>query len=108
MGGVKIQMGSDCLLSNGVGIYSTDFHTIYSYEDRSIIINKNKNVIIGNHVWIGIGSQILKGSRIADDSVVGASSLVSGQFELSNIVIAGNPARCCKDNIIWKSDSINE
>ena len=38
---------------------------------------------------------ILKGSKIGDNCVIGAGAVVSGTFE-DNTVIAGNPARVVK------------
>lgn len=77
---MKITLGDECLLSNGISIYSTDFHCIYSKTDSGVIINRNKDVCINNHVWVGVGTQILKGSVIETGSVVGAASLVAGKF----------------------------
>lgn len=94
-------------MSNGIGIYSTDFHSIYSCDKTDTVLNENRSVIVGSHVWIGVGAQILKGSKIGMNSVVGAASLVSGLFESSNQIIAGNPAKCVREHIIWSADSTN-
>lgn len=40
---------------------------------------KSKPVKIGNNVWIGTKATILKGSRIEDNAVVGANTVVSNK-----------------------------
>lgn len=65
-------------------------------------INPSKDVNIGDHVWIGNKTIILKGSEIADDSIVGSGAVVSGKYTDNNVVIAGNPAKIIKRDITWK------
>lgn len=96
-GGV-ITIGRDCLFANP-RIYNSDMHAIFdrSSGDR---INKARDVIISDRVWIATGAIILKGSNIGPDSVVGAGAVVSGKVP-SNSVVAGNPAKIIKKNIVW-------
>jgi maltose O-acetyltransferase len=49
-------------------------------------------VKIGNNVWIGAYSTILKGVRVGDNSVITAHSVVTRDV-LENCVYAGFPAR---------------
>lgn len=95
----RVVFGDDCLLSWDILCMDTDFHRIY-HNDKAI--NENSDVRIGNNVWIGCRTTILKGSSIPDDSVIGANSVVTGKFDKTNVIIAGNPAKVCKDNIEWK------
>ena len=75
-------------------IFDNDFHSLDSEERRKDIYDNlvTKPVIIGKNVFVGCNSIILKGTRIGDNCVVGAGSVVSGTFA-SGCVIAGNPAR---------------
>ncbi len=51
-----------------------------------------KKVIIGNDVWLGSGSKILKGSVIENGAVVGANAVVKHRIE-ENHIVAGVPAK---------------
>lgn len=55
----------------------------------------SKKVQIGNRVWIGERSTILKGVTIGNDAIVAAGSVVTHDVPPSTIV-AGNPARVVK------------
>lgn len=87
----KLEIGKCCLFSSGITIYHTDGHPIYAYDTDSIV-NRVKNLSIGEHVWIGANVTILKNSVIPSGCVVGWGSVVSGRFNQENMIIAGNPA----------------
>ena len=100
VGGTSISIGDGSLLSNNIEIHSTDYHGIYDKD--GVRVNPDKNILIGQYVWIGLGSKILKGTTIADGSIVGAGSVVTRQFREENVVIAGNPAKIIKYQVFWK------
>ena len=102
IGGKNILIGKGSLFSNNIEIHTTDYHGIY--DENGERINPDKNIIIGNYVWIGLGCKILKGSEISDGSVIGAGSLVSGKFSEENVIIVGNPAKIIKHHIFWKGE----
>ena len=95
----KIIVGDDCMFSAYVIIRTTDSHSIIDCKSK-MRINPAGNVIIGNHVWLGISTIVLKGASIGDDCVVGARSLVTKSFP-SNSLIAGLPAKVIRENITW-------
>jgi acetyltransferase-like isoleucine patch superfamily enzyme len=97
--GNYIEIGDDCMLSENIDIWNTDSHQITDISG-SIVINTNKNIKIGNHVWIGKNCSILKGVTIGDNSVVGMSSVVTKDMD-SNCIYVGNPARKIHDKISW-------
>ena len=96
----KITIGKDTLMAWDSLITDADHHHILDQEGR--IANPPAEVSIGNQVWIGARSMILKGAEIANGSVIGAQSLVSGKFIENNCLIAGNPARQMKKNVYWR------
>lgn len=63
--------------------------------------NNCKTVHIGNHVWIGAESHILKGTAIGDNSIVGYGSVVSSCFADSHVLIVGHPAQIKKTKVDW-------
>ena len=65
-----------------------------SYMRKKIyaILSEQKNIIIGNDVYIGIGAKILAGDTIGDGAVIGAYSVVTKNVPAGEIW-GGNPAK---------------
>lgn len=59
-------------------------------------------IVIGNHVWVASNSTINKNVRIGDGSIVASGSVVTKQFEETNIMIGGVPASKIAENVDWK------
>ncbi len=90
----SISVGHGTLIGTDCKIYDSDFHSI-NHTDRSArpeIPGKCAPVEIGNDVFIGTGSIILKGVTIGDRSVIGARAVVSTSVP-SDELWGGNPAR---------------
>ncbi len=94
-----IRFGDNCLLSWDVLIMDSDHHKIIG-EDGDVI-NPTTPVVIGDKVWIGCRCSILKGSKIPDNSVVGANTVVTRELTENNGLYAGLPAKFIKGNIDW-------
>ncbi len=60
-----------------------------------INVEKVKNVIISDNVFIGAGSIILPGITIEKNSIIGAGSVVTKDVP-KNSIYAGNPAKLIK------------
>lgn len=101
-GSGDIIIGDNCLFSWGIEMMLGDFHTIVK-NGTNEILNYNQSINIGNHVWIGAGVTILKGSQIPENCVVGTRSVIAKKFDEPNCVIAGIPARVVKKDINWDS-----
>jgi len=97
----NITIGENCLFSRGIEIRATDVHKIYD-KDSHELLNKSKEVYIGDNVWVAAKVTISKGSYIPNWSVIGANSFVNSAFKLENTIIAGIPAKIVKKNIYWK------
>lgn len=95
----KIVIGQDCMLSFGIDIRNSDSHSIIDIETQKRI-NPAKDVHIGNHVWIGHQVQILKGTSLENNSIVGSRSVVTKAFQ-KNCAIAGTPAKVVKTGVTW-------
>jgi acetyltransferase-like isoleucine patch superfamily enzyme len=94
-----IKFGADCLISWDCLIMDTDFHKII--QDGHII-NSPEPVIIGQKVWIGCRNLILKGAIIADNSIIGANSMVSKDISNKSGLFVGNPIKHYKENVRWE------
>lgn len=67
----SIICGNDCMFSFDVILQSNDGHSLFDILSGENIncaseIMGYKNIIIGNHVWIGVRSMILGRSSIGD------------------------------------------
>lgn len=103
--GCHIDIGCHSLFSNGVELHTSDYHSILQ-ADSKVRINRADDIIIGDHVWIGLRTLVLKGTQICTNSVIGAGSIVNTRFNISNVLIAGVPAKVIKEHINWDSQKI--
>jgi acetyltransferase-like isoleucine patch superfamily enzyme len=94
----SIRIGSHCLLAGGVRVYDMDGHPLDADRRRAGEPTPPEGiapVAIGDDVWIGAGSLVLKGVTISDRVVVAAGSVVTKDVP-PDVVVAGNPARIVK------------
>lgn len=98
-----VRIGDDCLFAYDIDIRTGDSHAIFD-RDTGKRLNPAADVIIGNQVWVGAHSILLKGVSIADGSVIGAGSVVTKSIEEQGVVAAGNPAKVIRRDIVWCSD----
>lgn len=94
-----ITLGKDCMLSGDIHMTVSDVHSIldqYTLER----INPPGDITIGDHVWLGQGVHILKGSKIGSHSILGAKALVTGDIP-NNSIAVGIPAKVVKQGITW-------
>ena len=56
----------------------------------------NKEVHIGNNVWIGANTVVVPGVTIGDNSVIGAGSVVTRDIP-ANVVAVGSPCRVLRE-----------
>lgn len=90
----RIEIGDDCGIGDNVTIVDSDHHSI----DGALSIAP---VQIGDHVWIGSNSMVLKGVTIGDGAVIAAGSVVTKDVPAHSLV-GGVPAKVIKTNIRWK------
>lgn len=93
-----ISIGDDCTLTSKVHILAHDAST-----KKHLGYTKIGKVVIGNRVFLGVGTIVLPGVSIGDDVIVGAGSVVTGSIPPRE-VWAGNPARkiCTLDEYLAK------
>lgn len=98
----RIFVGDNVLISWDVLIMDSDLHEIIDINGETL--NKNKEIIIGNNVWIGTRCTLLKGINIKNGTIVAANTLLhSNSLEYSeNSIIGGNPINLIKEGVLWK------
>lgn len=96
----KLIIGEDCMFATNNQIRTDDAHAIYDIQTGKRI-NPSKDIVVGNHVWIGHSAALFGGTKLGDGSVVGAFSMVNKAFP-NNCIIAGTPAKIIRENVFWK------
>ena len=87
-----IEIGSNVSFTQGCTIltHGYDWSVLRTLYDE--ILCSSGKVTIGNNVFLGVRTTILKGAVIGDNCIIGACSLVNKEIP-PNSVAAGNPAR---------------
>jgi len=105
---VRVTIGNRVLISHNVNIFDSQTHPLSAklrHEHFKQIINTGhprkidlgeKPVVIGDDVWIGCMSVILRGVCIGTGAIIGAGSVVTRDVDAWTIV-AGNPARLIRE-----------
>lgn len=91
-GGGKFFIGKYCQIANNVIIVTTNHLLDSELYYKNI---ENKDVIIGNNVWIGSGAKLMPGVSVGDNSIIGAGSVVTKDVE-ANVLVGGVPAKFIK------------
>lgn len=90
----SVKIGKNCAISWDVIITDTDYHGVMGKENV-------KEVIIGDNVWIGCKSIILKGVKIGNGVIISAGSLITKDIP-DHCMVGGVPAKIIKNNVKWK------
>ena len=98
----SIIFGEDCMLSVDVFMDVSDMHPIADGATGERI-NPAANILLGDHVWVGLRVILMKGVRIGAGAVIGAGSIVTSDIP-PRCVAAGNPARVVREGIAWRRD----
>ncbi len=87
----KITIGDHCLITHGCYILSHDgaAHVLNSDDNGSGFVN------IGNHVFIGVNTVVLRNVTIGSHAIIGAGSVVNKDIP-EGVVAAGNPIKIIK------------
>lgn len=90
----SIAIGKRCAIGWDVIIVDTDFH---QFMDRPITLP----VVIGDDVWIGARSMIMKGVTVGSGAVIAAGSVVSRDVP-PGALVAGSPAQVMREGVTWR------
>lgn len=92
----RIEIGSNVTVGQMVGIIDHDHNFEVRGGNLELDGYRTAPISIGNNVWIGDKSTVLKGVTIGSNVVVGAHTLVNKDVP-DNCVIGGNPFRIIKE-----------
>lgn len=81
-----IKIGDNVMLGPNVLIYDQD-HDYRAEGGVAAMKFKTAPVVIGNNVWIGANTLILRGTTIGDDSVVGGGTVIKGEYPPNSVII---------------------
>ena len=87
-----IEIGDNVHITADCSILQHDYSWAVIQRLTGEVLGSCGTVHIGNNVFIGQKSLILKGAEIGDNTIVGAGSVVTGRLE-GNAVYAGVPAK---------------
>ncbi len=93
----KIYIGDNALIGPGVQLHASNHGYMtgegpMTYQDRI-----EKDIKIGDDVWIGGNSVVTAGIELANGIIVAAGSTVTKSFQEKNIIIGGVPAKKIRD-----------
>jgi acetyltransferase-like isoleucine patch superfamily enzyme/coenzyme F420-reducing hydrogenase beta subunit len=94
--GKRVTIGKKCYIARDVIIRDYDGHRLLSNGNEI-----SKEISIGNNVWIGTRSIILKGVSIGDGAVIAAGSVVTKDVP-ARCLAAGIPAKVIRQDIDWQ------
>ncbi len=87
----SVTIGNGCTFGNNVVIVDHDHD--FRNENRGCFVASP--VSIGKNVWIGANTVILRGTKIGDNCVIGAGSVVKGDIPANSIVVQKQLQRIC-------------
>lgn len=85
----RIKIGSNVQIGPNVLIYDHD-HDFRAKNGLKRLKYRTSDVEIGNNVWIGANVVILRGTKIGDNSVVGAGTIIKGNHNKNSLIYTKN------------------
>ncbi|MBR4502324.1 MAG: acyltransferase [Clostridia bacterium] len=82
----SIEIGDNCQFSPNVHVYDHD-HDFRGTGGLKAMKFKTAPIKIGDNVWIGANTVILRGTEIGNNCVIGAGSVVKGKYEDGSVIV---------------------
>lgn len=87
----KVEIGDNCLITHGC--------YILSHDGAAHVLDENDSgsgfVKIGEHVFIGVNTVVMRNVTIGSNSIIGAGSVVNKDIP-EGVVAVGNPIKIIK------------
>lgn len=99
MAATQVRIGARCMISWNCSIFDSIGHRLWLEETGEVEVEEP--ITIGDDVWIGPYSIIMKGVTIGSNSVIGAGSVVRRDVPPDSLVY-GNPARVTGKVVRWE------
>lgn len=90
----NIYIGDKVMFGPNVTVATANHPILPELRDR--MLQYNKDVHIGNCVWIGANTVIVPGVSIGDNSIIGAGSVVTKDIP-ANVIAYGNPCKVARE-----------
>lgn len=88
----QVRIGNNVLCGADTRIGDADGHSnIYPQFSP-------KPISIGDNVWLGMNTVVLKGVTIGNNTIIGANSVVTKDIP-DNVIAAGNPCKVIRENL---------
>ena len=92
----RVIIGDNVQLSPNVQIYDHD-HDYRAEGGVKAGKYRTAPIEIGNNVWIGANCVILRGSKIGDNCVIAAGTIVKGEYAANNLILQKRSVTILKD-----------
>lgn len=80
-----IRIGNNVQFGPNVLVYDQD-HDFRVKDGLKKLLYKTSSVEIGNNVWIGANTVILRGTKIGDNCIIGAGCVIKGIYPANNVI----------------------
>jgi acetyltransferase-like isoleucine patch superfamily enzyme len=94
----SIAIGDGVAIGPRVSIRDSDNHRVIGSPQPP-----TAPIVIGDHVWIGMGATILKGVTIGDGAIVAAGAVVTRDVP-PHALVAGVPGRVIREGVSWDTE----
>ena len=91
-------------LSQACVVRIGDMHSLIDVASGQRI-NPAADIVVCDHVWVGLNVMVLKGAEIGMDSVIGMNAIVTQTIPPGCLVV-GTPARVIRRGITWSHDLV--